>query len=153
VLAHRTGVRRKPLSVWFFIMYGSIMVYQGLWAGPFFHDILGWDKDTYGLVLSKKVLIIGTGVYTIIWAIIWITPGQITRTEAYMAIDFLFGFFGGFFAVSFAQIKKLFTIVGTSTAALNIFPFASGAILQQVSGLMLTTRSPWSLTRAYGCSC
>ncbi|MDD1758252.1 MAG: hypothetical protein LUQ22_05920, partial [Methanotrichaceae archaeon] len=33
------------------------------------------------------------------------------------------------------------SIVGTSTAALNIFPFAGGAILQQVSGLMLTTRS------------
>jgi len=27
------------------------------------------------------------------------------------------------------------------TAALNIFPFAGGAILQQVSGLMLTSRS------------
>ena len=60
-----------------------------------------------------------------------------------MAINFAFGFFGGFFVVSFAQIKELFliAIVGTSTATLNIFPFAGGAILQQVSGLMLTTRS------------
>ena len=42
-----------------------------------------------------------------------------------------------------AQIKELspLSIVGTSTAALNIFPFAGGAILQQVSGLMLITRS------------
>lgn len=32
-------------------------------------------------------------------------------------------------------------IVGTSTAALNIFPFAGGAILQQLSGLMLASRS------------
>ena len=91
----------------------------------------------------KKVLIIGTVVYTITWAIIWMTAGQITSTENYMAINFVFGFFGGFFVVSFAQIKELFpiSIVGTSTAALNIFPFAGGAILQQVSGLMLTTRS------------
>jgi nitrate/nitrite transporter NarK len=60
-----------------------------------------------------------------------------------MAINFLFGFFGGFFIVSFAQIKELFpiAIVGTCTAALNIFPFAGAAILQQVSGLMLTSRS------------
>ena len=45
--------------------------------------------------------------------------------------------------VSFAQIKELFpmAIVGTSTAALNIFPFAGGAILQQLSGLMLASRS------------
>ena len=60
-----------------------------------------------------------------------------------MAINFVFGFFGGFFVVSFAQIKEQvpITIVGTSTAALSIFPFAGGAILQQVSGLMLSSRS------------
>ena len=161
------GMKFWPLAVWFFFMYGSIMVYQGLWAGPFFHDILGWDKATYGLVLTfigigmifgcptagyisdkilksrKKVLIIGTVVYTITWGVIWITAGQITVKEAYMAINFVFGFFGGFFVVSFAQIKELFpmAIVGTSTAALNIFPFAGGAILQQLSGLMLASRS------------
>jgi len=161
------GMKFWPLAIWFFFMYGSIMVYQGLWAGPFFHDILGWDRPTYGLVLSfigigmilgcptagyisdkilksrKKVLIIGTVVYTIIWAIIWMTAGHITSTQAYMAINFAFGFFGGFLVVSYAQIKELFpiSIVGTSTAALNIFPFAGGAILQQVSGLMLATRS------------
>jgi len=161
------GMKFWPLAIWFFFMYGSIMVYQGLWAGPFFHDILGWDRPTYGLVLTfigmgmilgcptagyisdrilksrKKVLIIGTVVYTIIWAIIWVTTGHITSTETYMAINFAFGFFGGFLVVSYAQIKELFpiSIVGTSTAALNIFPFAGGAILQQVSGLMLATRS------------
>ena len=161
------GMKFWPLAVWFFFMYGSIMVYQGLWAGPFYHDILGWDKATYGLVLTfigigmilgcptagyisdkilksrKKVLIIGTVLYTITWAAIWITAGQITVTEAYMVINFVFGFFGGFFVVSFAQIKELFpmAIVGTSTAALNIFPFAGGAILQQLSGLMLASRS------------
>jgi sugar phosphate permease len=161
------GMKFWPLAIWFFFMYGSMMVYQGLWAGPFFHDIMGWDRPTYGLVLTfigigmilgcptagyisdkilksrKKVLIIGTVMYTIIWAIIWMTAGHITSTETYMAINFAFGFFGGFFVVSYAQIKELFpiSIVGTSTAALNIFPFAGGAILQQVSGLMLTTRS------------
>jgi sugar phosphate permease len=161
------GMKFWPLAIWFFFTYGSIMVYQGLWAGPFFHDILGWDKATYGLVLTfvgigmifgcptagyisdkilksrKKVLIIGTVAYTITWTIIWMTAGQITSIETYMGINFVFGFFGGFFVVSFAQIKELFpiTIVGTSTAALNIFPFAGGAILQQLSGLMLTSRS------------
>ena len=32
------------------------------------------------------------------------------------------------------------SIVGTSTTVLNIFSFADGAILQQLSGLMLTSR-------------
>ncbi len=70
------------------------------------------------------------------------TAGKITSVQGYMAINFAFGFFGGFFIVSFAQIKELFplSIVGTSTAALNIFPFAGGAVLQHLSGLMLDNR-------------
>jgi sugar phosphate permease len=161
------GMRFWPLAVWFFFLYGSMMVYQGLWAGPFYHDVLGWEKATYGLVLTfigigmiagcptagyisdkilksrKRVLVIGTVMYTITWATIWMTAGQINSPEAYMAINFVFGFFGGFLVVSFAQIKELFpiAIAGTSTAALNMFPFAGGAILQQASGLMLSSRS------------
>jgi sugar phosphate permease len=162
-----SGRKFWPLAIWFFFMYGSVMVYQGLWAGPFFHDVLGWEKATYGLVLTfigmgmifgcpiagyisdkilksrKKVLIMGTVAYTITWAVIWMTAGEITSAEAYMVINFVFGFFGGFLVVSFAQIKELFpiSIAGTSIAALNVFPFAGGAILQHVSGLMLTSRS------------
>ncbi|HRW82427.1 MAG TPA: MFS transporter [Methanothrix sp.] len=162
-----SGRKFWPLAVCFFFMYGSMMVYQGLWAGPFFADVLGWDKATVGLVLSfigmgmicgcptagyisdkilksrRRVLIVGTAAYTLVWAVIWMTAGEITSTYAYMAINFVFGFFGGVLVVSFAQIKELFPIsmAGTSTAALNIFPFAGGAILQQVSGLILTTRS------------
>ncbi|MCX6672432.1 MAG: hypothetical protein NTY37_01475 [Methanothrix sp.] len=33
-------------------MNGSLMAYQGLWAGLSFHDILGWDKAPHGLVLT-----------------------------------------------------------------------------------------------------
>ena len=162
-----SGRKFWPLAIWFFFMYGSMMVYQGLWAGPFFSDVLGWDKATVGLVLSfigmgmicgcpvagyisdrilksrRRVLIAGTAAYTLVWAVIWTTAGDITSTYAYMGMNFVFGFFGGVLVVSFAQIKELFPIsmAGTSTAALNIFPFAGGAILQQVSGLILTTRS------------
>lgn len=162
-----SGMNFWPLAVWFFFTYGIIMVYQGLWAGPFFQDVLGWNKATSGLVLTfigigmifgcpaagyisdrilksrRKVLIIGTVLYSIVWAAIWITAGQVQSQEVYMVINFCFGFFGGFFVVSFAQIKELFpnSMVGTSTAALNIFPFAGGAVLQQLSGLMLATRN------------
>ena len=161
------GRRFWPLAIWFFLLYGSMMVYQGLWAGPFYIDVLGWDKATSGTVLTfvgigmvfgcpiaghlsdkiigsrRKVLVTGTLVYALIWAIIWATAGSMASVEAYAIINFMFGFFGGFFVVSYAQVKELFplAIVGTSTAALNIFPFAGGAVLQQVTGLMLTVRS------------
>ena len=55
-------------------------------------------------------------------------------------INFLFGFFGGFFCVSYAQIKELYPIAmaGTSTAALNLFPFAGGALLITIAGFVVT---------------
>ncbi len=162
-----SGRRFWPLAIWFFFTYGSMMVYQGLWAGPFFKDVMGWDNATIGTVLTfiglgmivscpiagyisdkvlrsrRKVLIIGAVTYTVVWAVIWLMAGHVDSIEAYMAINFLFGFFGGFFIVSYAQVKEMYpiAIVGTTTAALNIFPFAGGAILQQVTGLMLNDRS------------
>jgi nitrate/nitrite transporter NarK len=60
-----------------------------------------------------------------------------------MVINFVFGFFGGFFVVSYAQIKELFPIAmaGTSTAALNVFPFAGGAILITLAGFIVTEKT------------
>ncbi len=157
------GMKFWPLALWFFFMYGSLMVYQGLWAGPFFRDVLGWEKTTYASVLSfvavgmvfgcpiagylsdkvlksrKKVLLAGTAVYIVIWAVIWSQAGNITSTTAYSAIHFLFGFFGGFFVVSYAQVKEWFpaAIVGTATGAYNIFPFLGGAIFMTLTGKMM----------------
>ena len=73
----------------------------------------------------------------------WLTAGNLGSYAAQFAINFLFGFFGGFFVVSYAQIKELFPIyiAGTSTAALNLFPFAGGAILQLLSGYMVVDKT------------
>lgn len=156
------GMKFWPLAIWFFFLYGSIMVYQGLWGGPFFRDVLGWDKSTYAASLTmigvgmifgcplagilsdklrsrKIVLTIGTLAYTAVWGALYFLAGSCESTEVYMAIHFLFGFFGGFFVVCYAMIKEHFpiAIAGTSTAALNIFPFAGGAILQMLSGYMV----------------
>ncbi|NLX47908.1 MAG: MFS transporter, partial [Euryarchaeota archaeon] len=157
------GMKFWPLAIWFFFMYGSIMVYQGLWGGPFFRDVLGWDKATYAASLTiigvgmifgcplagilsdkvlrsrKMVLVVGTIAYTAVWAALYFLAGSCESTEVYMLIHFLFGFFGGFFVVCYAMIKEHFpiSIAGTSTAALNIFPFAGGAILQLITGYMV----------------
>ncbi len=158
-----SGMKFWPLAIWFFFLYGSIMVYQGLWGGPFFRDVLGWDKATYAMSLTfigigmifgcplagilsdkvlksrKMVLVIGTIAYTAVWAALYLCAGNVESTEVYMAIHFLFGFFGGFFVVCYAMIKEHFpiAIAGTSTAALNIFPFAGGAFLQLITGYMV----------------
>jgi sugar phosphate permease len=162
-----SGRKFWPLAIWFFFVYGSIMVYQGLWGGPFFRDVLGWDKEAYATSLSfigvgmifgcptagllsdmilksrKKVVVAGTVIYTSIWAVLWFIAGEVESQEAYIVIHFLFGFFGGWFVASYAQVKESFPIAmaGTTIAALNIFPFLGGAVLQQLTGYMMVNNS------------
>lgn len=155
-----------PLAIWFFFIYGTIMLWQASMAGGFYSKIGGLTKEDYGLIIMmigigmcigcplagtlsdkvlhsrKKVIIFGTVLYTIVWAVIWLTSGNndiVTNLPVQYAINFCFGFFGGFFVVSYAQIKELYPIAmaGTSTAALNLFPFAGGAILITVAGFLV----------------
>lgn len=165
-----SGMKFWPLAIWFFCMYGTIMLWQASQAGSFYGSIGGVDKSTYanfimmvgiGMVFGcplagtlsdkvlksrKKVLIVGTIVYTLVWCFIWLTAGKediVSNSAIQYVVNFLFGFFGGFFVVSYAQIKELFPVgmAGTSTAALNLFPFAGGAILITIAGLVVTDKT------------
>lgn len=162
-MAFGGGRKFWPLAIWFFFMYGSIMVYQGLQAGPYYKNVYAMENFSLMITLvgvgmivgcplsgilsdrvvksRRKVLVIGTLLYTVMWAVIWLTAGEFNDMAVQGVINFLFGFFGGWFVVAYAQIKELFpvAIVGTATAALNIFPFAGGAVLQSLSGLVVTT--------------
>ncbi len=165
-----SGRKFWPLALWFFFMYGTIMLWQASQAGGFYKNVGGFDASTYSMFLTmvgvgmvfgcplagrlsdkvlksrKKVIIFGTLAYTIIWGLIWALSGNdgfVTNVAAQYVINFLFGFFGGFFVVSYAQIKELYPIAmaGTSTAALNLFPFAGGALLITVAGFIVSEQT------------
>ncbi len=164
-----SGRKFWPLAIWFFCLYGTIVLWQASQAGSYYQGVCGFSKGDAGMLLTmigvgmvvgcplagrlsdkvlnsrKKVVIVGTLVYTIIWAVIWATAGNESMNNfgIQAAINFLFGFFGGFFVVSYAQIKELYPIAmaGTSTAALNLFPFAGGAILITVAGFIVTDKT------------
>lgn len=164
-----SGMKFWPLALWFFFTYGTIMLWQASQAGAFYKNIYGFTGTEAGLMVTmvgigmvfgcplagtlsdkvfhsrRKVLIFGTVVYTVIWGIIWATAGKdfMDSTAIQAAINFGFGFFGGFFVVSYAQIKELYPIAmaGTSTAALNLFPFAGGAILITLAGFIVTDKT------------
>ncbi len=164
-----SGRRFWPLAIWFFFMYGTIMLWQASQAGSFYQNVNGFSASDAGLMVTmvgvgmvigcplagrlsdkvlgsrRKVIIIGTVVYTVLWAVIWLTAGNEAMNSfgAQAAINLLFGFFGGFFVVSYAQIKELYPIAmaGTSTAALNLFPFAGGAILITIAGFIVTDKT------------
>ncbi len=150
-------------------MYGTIMLWQASQSGSFYKSVYGFSKETAAMMVTmvgvgmvfgcpiagrisdkvlhsrKKVVLIGTSVYTLLWAVIWLTAGKDFMNSAGIqgVINFLFGFFGGFFVVSYAQIKELYPIAmaGTSTAALNLFPFAGGAILITIAGMIVTDKT------------
>ncbi|MBI0582381.1 MAG: MFS transporter [Methanomassiliicoccales archaeon] len=163
----RSGIRFCPYAVIFFFMYGSLMVYQGLMGGPYFRDVLGWDKAEYGFSLTfvglgmiagcpfsgylsdrvlrsrRKVVVAGTLAFALMWGILWLMSGRVDDQMAYTIVHFIFGFFAGWYVPIYGQVKDAFprSMSGTSLAALNIFPFAGGAVLQMIAGFMITGSS------------
>ncbi|MHC1680379.1 MAG: MFS transporter [Methanomassiliicoccales archaeon] len=162
-----SGMRFWPFAIIFFFMYGSLMVYQGLMGGPFFRDMLDWDKAEYGFSLTfvglgmiagcpvsgylsdrvlrsrRKVVVAGTAAFTIMWAVMWLASGQVSDQAVYAVLHFVFGFFAGWYVPIYGQVKDAFprSMTGTALAALNIFPFAGAAVLQMVAGFMIAENS------------
>ena len=162
-----SGIRFWPFAIIFFFMYGSLMVYQGLMGGPYFRDVLGWDKAEYGFSLTfvglgmiagcpvsgylsdrvlrsrRKVVVAGTLAFAMMWGILWLMSGRVDDQMAYTIVHFLFGFFAGWYVPIYGQVKDAFprSMSGTSLAALNIFPFAGGAVLQMIAGFMMSESS------------
>ncbi len=162
-----SGMKFWPFAAIFFFMYGSLMTYQGLMGGPFFRDVLGWDKAEYGFSLTfvglgmiagcpvsgfisdrvlrsrRKVVVFGTAVFTLMWGAMWLASGRLTDQAAYAVLHFVFGFFAGWYVPIYGQVKDAFprSMTGTAIASLNIFPFAGGAVLQMVAGFMIAEGS------------
>lgn len=164
-----SGRKFWPLAIWFFCIYGTIMLWQASQAGSFYRNIYGFSISEAGLMVTmvgvgmvfgcplagvlsdrvfksrKKVIVFGTLVYTVIWAVIYFMTGNVSGNSFAIqgAINFAFGFFGGFFVVSYSQIKELYPIAmaGTSTASLNLFPFLGGAVLITIAGYLVTDKT------------
>jgi len=157
-----SGMRFWPFAIVFFFMYGSLMVYQGLMGGPYFRDVLGWDKVDYGFSLTfvalgmiagcpvsgfisdrllsrRKVVVAGTAAFTLMWGVMWLASGRVSDQPTYVILHFVFGFFAGWYVPIYGQVKDAFprSMSGTALAALNIFPFAGAAVLQMLTGLMM----------------
>jgi len=159
-----SGMKFWPFAIIFFFTYGSLMVYQGLMGGPFFRDVLGWDKAEYGFSLTfvglgmiagcpvsgfisdrvlrsrRTVVVLGTAAFTVMWGLVWFASGRLEDHAPYAILHFLFGFFAGWYVPIYGQVKDAFprSLTGTAIASLNIFPFAGGAMLQMAAGFMVS---------------
>lgn len=160
-----SGRKFWPMAIWFFFLYGTVMLWQAALMGPYYKSsgLFSFDPavvlmmPAVGFAIGcfiagvladrvfhskKKVLVTGTVIYTLVWAIIAFTC--IDNFAVQVAINLGFGFFGGWFVVSYGQIKELYpiSVAGTSSAAINLFPFLGGAVLTTITGFMITDYTP-----------
>ncbi|TQS80089.1 MAG: hypothetical protein A3205_04835 [Methanomassiliicoccales archaeon Mx-03] len=149
----------------YFLVYGSIMTFQGTWAVTYFNNVydfvlsaswmvtaLGVGKilstlaiggmTSRGIIRSKrKAMIHGTSVFTVLWAVIFVFAGDIDSYWFWFAVSFAFGFFGGFMTLSFTQVKEWYPIAisGTAVSGTNIFLFLGASVCTTISGAIIGT--------------
>ncbi len=159
------GRRFWPCALAYFLIYGSIMVFQGTWAIKYFNSVYGFALSaawmitalgigkilstvaigaltTRGVITSKRsAMIYGTAAFAAVWAVIFLFAGRIDNYWFWFSVSFLFGFFGGFMTLTFAAIKEWYpiAIAGTAVSAANIFLFLGASVGTTVSGWMIGT--------------
>lgn len=147
----------------YFMVYGSIMVFQGTTSIDYFNKhvytfagaawfitmlavgkiastILIGILSSRGIIHSKKnVMAVGIFFFAAIWGIIWLYAGQINSQWFWMTVCTLFGFFGGFMTLSFTQVKEWFPIAlaGTSVSAMNVLLFLGASICTTAAAIVL----------------
>ncbi len=150
------------IAVMFFVLYGTIMGFQGLWASPYLMNVYGMTKAQAGNFLmmiplgmifgcpisgiiadkviksKKKVVMIGVVLNIITWIPLVFMIDSMSLGFIRILL-FVYGFFAGWFVVMYANLKENvdLRIAGTATGFLNFFVFAGGAVYQQVMGVIV----------------
>lgn len=157
----------KSWNVWtviimFFVWYGTIMAFQGLWASPWLINAYGMTKAQAASVISLiplgmvfgcplsgifsdkifksrvRVIQIGILMTIILWIPMVFMVDSIPRGWL-SVIMFLYGFFNGFFVVMYANLKENIepAVTGTAVGFLNTFVFVGGAVFQQITSAII----------------
>lgn len=163
-------------AIAYFLVYGSIMTFQGTWAVRYFDNVyefaisaswmvtvMGLGKiistvfigilTSRGIIHSKRrIMIFGCLCYTLIWAIIFLFVGKIDSYWFWMLISTMFGLFGGFMSLSFTQVKEWYPIAisGTAVSGMNIFLFLGASVCTTISSAVISVSSQDSFSAMWG---
>ncbi len=145
-----------------FFRYGTFVAIQGLWAGPYLMEVLGYSPIKTGNILlmmslggiigapiggrlsdrvlrsRKKVVILGMFAYAV--GILFLTGStRIAGEVFYYGLFFSLGFSMGFGMVAFSHIKELFDtrMAATAMTAINFFTMMGAAIFMQGMGKVI----------------
>lgn len=151
------------LAIWFFFTLAIFFSFGGLWGGPFLTHTYGLSQSQAGNILSmlsfgmigggplvsflsnrilksrKKILLISSAVNVLLLGSFSFSTGELSITALYLHCLGLGIFSSSVVVIGFTSTKELFplSIAGTASGLMNLFPFASGALFQQILGLIL----------------
>lgn len=140
-----------------FCMNGVLLAMQGLWAGPYFNDIYGFDKIAAGNLLFliaigamvgfaasgwladrfglARIVMVGAVLQIICVLLYALRPPVIGLP----VINLFFGFGGGISVVLMPQVRRLFPsgLVGRAVSTCNLFSFAGIFVTQWAMGAII----------------
>lgn len=158
-----SGRKFWPMAIAYFLVYGSIMVFQGTYAKIYFtefHSFAGWMiwvvamisigktlsiavsgiLSGRGVIKSKRTaMLLGTAGYAAVWLVMWLFVAEIESVLFWGIVTSLFGFFGGFMSLSFTQVKEWHptSLSATAVGSLNIFVFLGASVATTLAGYII----------------
>jgi sugar phosphate permease len=151
------------VAIWFFCTCGIFFGVGGLWGGPYLMQVHGLSKTQAGGVLNmiavgmilgspmlsvlsdrilksrKKVMLISSFAIVITMFFTMVFTDSLSLIALYAVFLVIGTFAAAVVVIAFTTTKELFPIeiAGTSVGAINLFPFAGGAVFQPVLGQIL----------------
>lgn len=150
------------IAVYAFMIYGTVMGFQGLWFIPYIQQTygvpkqeaanmlmfwpigmalgclsIGWASDRL-LKSRRKASLYGIIIYAITWIPVIIWTSSIPLWVFYPLL-FIMGFFCGAYVPNYAHISEgqPHSFIATANGMVNIWYFVGGALFQAVMGLIL----------------
>ena len=150
------------IAIYAFMIYGTVMGFQGLWCIPYLQHIYGLPKQQaanllmfwpIGMALGcltvgwisdrvlksrRKASLYGIVLYAISWLPVVLWPGAVPVGLFYPLL-FIMGFFCGAYVPNYAHIAEgqPHSFIATANGMVNIWYFVGGALFQAVMGMVL----------------
>jgi sugar phosphate permease len=150
------------MAVYAFMIYGTVMGFQGLWFVPYAQNVYGLPKQTAANMLmmwpvgmaigsfvmgivsdrvfksNRKTSFYGIIIYIICWLPVVLATGHISPGAFYPLI-FIMGFFCAAYIPNYSHISEgqHHSFIATANGMLNIWYFVGGAFFQYIMGRVL----------------
>ena len=153
-------------AIAYFLLYGTLMTYEGLWAGTYFNNAYDFEYNSSWMITAvgicmiigaplaglmsdrvfhsrKRVSLTGNIGYAVIWLIIFTFAGMINNYTFWIAVNVAMGFTASWMIVTYAQLKDWFPIAisGTAVATMNVFLFLGAGVMQSLSHYIVNKNS------------